>query len=139
MITVVAALIEQNGRLLICQRRRKDSFPLKWEFPGGKVRRGESPAEALARELDEELGIKHSGVVIGPELYRTRHHYAEHLHELELIFYPASLPGEVEWEPRNLAFEQIQWAAPTELPQFDFLPADRELVALISNGALRVL
>lgn len=138
MITVVAALIEQNGRLLICQRRRKDSFPLKWEFPGGKVRRGESPGEALARELDEELGIKRSGVVIGPELYRTRHHYAEHSDDLELIFYSVSLPGEAEWEPRNLAFEQIQWAAPAELPQFDFLPADRELVALLSSGALRV-
>lgn len=138
MIRVVAALIKQNGQLLICQRRRNDSFPLKWEFPGGKVRRGESPAAALARELDEELGIKHSGVVVGKELYRTRHRYAKHSDELQLIFYSVALPGGVEWEPRNLAFEQIQWAAPAELQQFDFLSADRELVALLSGGALRV-
>ncbi len=138
MITVVAALIQQNGRLLICQRRQKDSFPLKWEFPGGKLRRGESPTEALARELDEELGIKAPGIAIGPELYRTRHRYAEYSDELELIFYSASLAGEAEWMPRNLAFERIQWATPAELLQFDFLPADRELVALLSAGTLRV-
>ncbi len=137
MITVVAALIQQNGRLLICQRRRSDSFPLKWEFPGGKVRRGESPADALARELAEELGME-SPAAIGPELYRTRHRYAEHSDYLELIFYSAALPREPEWQSRNLVFEQVRWAAPTELPNFDFLPADRELVALLSSGALRV-
>ncbi len=79
-----------------------------------------------------------SAVAIGPELYRTRHRYAEHTDDLELIFYSAALPREPEWQPRNLAFEQLRWAAPTELPNFDFLPADRELAALLSSGALRV-
>ncbi len=138
MITVVAALIEQNGRLLVCQRRPTDRFPLKWEFSGGKVKRGESPREALARELAEELAIRGSGVVIGPELYRTRHRYAEHSEELELIFYSVSLPRGSEAPAQNLAFEQIRWAAPAELLQFDFLPGDRELVALLASGALRV-
>ncbi len=119
MITVVAALIQQNGRLLICQRRRSDSLPLKWEFPGGKVRRGESPADALARELAEELGMEGSAVAIGPELYRTRHRYAEHTDDLELIFYSAALPREPEWQPRNLAFEQHPRSCRTSI---SFLP-----------------
>lgn len=138
MITVVAALIEQNGRLLVCQRRCTDRFPLKWEFPGGKVKRGESPREALARELAEELAIRGPGVVIGAELYRTRHRYAEHSEDLELIFFSAALLRGSEAPAQNLAFEQIRWAAPAELPQFDFLPADRELVTLLASGALRV-
>ncbi len=141
MISVVAALIQQNGRLLICQRRRTDSFALQWEFPGGKVQPGESPADALARELAEELGVT---VAIGHELYRTRHRYTEHQDALELVFFSAELaPGSSgvalgAQPPRNLAFEQIRWAEPAALPQFDFLPADRELVALLSSGALRV-
>jgi mutator protein MutT len=138
MINVVAALIEQNGRLLICQRRRAASFPLKWEFPGGKVQKGESPREALARELAEELALQGPGVTIGAELYRTRHRYPEHSDELELIFYSTSLPRELKAVARNLAFEQIQWVAPAELRQYDFLPADGEFVTLLASGALRM-
>ena len=140
MITVVAALIEQDGRLLICQRRRGDSFPLKWEFPGGKVRPGESLVQALARELAEELGVS---AAVGRELYRTRHRYAELSEELELIFFsvelcPSSPSAPLDAQaPRNLAFEQIKWMKPAALPQFDFLPADRELVSLLASGALR--
>ncbi len=132
MITVVAALIEQAGRLLICQRRGKDSFGLKWEFPGGKVKPGESAVQALARELAEELGVR---ARIGREVYRTRHRYTEHAIELELIFFSAAIDSQI---PQNLVFEQIQWAEHSALEQFDFLPADRELVALIASGAVRV-
>ena len=132
MITVVAALIEQEGRLLVCQRRRKDSFGLKWEFPGGKVKSGETEAEALARELVEELGVH---ATIGLALYRTRYRYAEQASELELVFYSAALDGQ---SAQNLVFEQIRWAEPAALPQIDFLPADRELVALLASGALRI-
>ena len=58
VIKVVAAVIERNGRILVGQRRKSDSHGLKWEFPGGKVERGEKPSAALARELEEELGIQ---------------------------------------------------------------------------------
>lgn len=132
MITVVAALIEQDGLLLVCQRRRKDSFGLKWEFPGGKVKPGETEAQALVRELAEELGVR---ATIGRELYRTRYRYAEQVAEMELVFYSAAFDGQV---PRNLAFERIQWAEPAALPQLDFLPADRELVFRVASGALRI-
>src|SRR5690348_1560665 len=61
MTLVVAALIEFEGRLLVCQRRRTDRFALLWEFPGGKVESGESLTQALARELHEELGVAAPG------------------------------------------------------------------------------
>ena len=68
---VVAALIEADGKLLVCQRRRTDSFGLMWEFPGGKLEPGETPAQALARELQEELGVE---AKIGPEMFLSLIH-----------------------------------------------------------------
>jgi mutator protein MutT len=130
LIRVVAALIQQGGRLLICQRRRDDSFPLKWEFPGGKIKPGETPAQALARELSEELGVDST---IQDEVYRTRHRYAEHADEIELLFFAARLQDP---SIRNLAFEQFVWAEPPQLPEYDFLPADRELIQQLASGAL---
>jgi 8-oxo-dGTP diphosphatase len=131
MMTVVAAIVLRNARLLVCQRRRDAAFPLKWEFPGGKACAEETPEQALARELAEELGVE---ARIGREVYRTRHRYPELPEELDLRFFAATLAG----EPRNLAFEQIAWDAPESLVARDFLPADRELVALLAAGALAV-
>src|ERR1700747_2283310 len=85
-LTVAAALILRNSKLLVCQRHRNDSHALQWEFPGGKVEPGESPAQALARELREELGIE---ATIGKELFRTSHRYGEFQRELVLIFFQA--------------------------------------------------
>lgn len=129
---VVAALIEEDGRLLVGQRRRSDTFGLKWEFPGGKVRQEETPEQGLARELREELG---TGAIIGPECYRTRHRYSELSHEILLLFLAARLNG----EPRNLAFEQICWVERNRLPEFDFLPADRGVVARLAVGDFAVI
>ena len=130
---MVAALILHAGKLLICQRRRKDSFPLKWEFPGGKVRSGEALKAALVRELREELGVESS---VGREVYRTRHRYQEHPREVELVFFVATLTN--PQAIRNLAFEAIVWAPHTSLPDYDFLPADRELIALLASGKLKL-
>lgn len=130
MLHVVAALIERDGALLAGQRRRGDSFALRWEFPGGKVRLGEAPEAALARELLEELGVES---VIGPELHRTRHRYAELTSEIQLVFFAARLGA----EPRNLAFESLLWIPRADLPGYDFLPADRELVVRLAAGAFR--
>ena len=129
MMTVVAALIERDGRLLICQRRVDALFPLKWEFPGGKVKIGETPEKALARELCEELGVAAN---IGHQVWRTRHRYREHADELDLIFCEAALQDGTE--VRNLAFERIVWAKPSELLEFDFLPADKELIVLLASA-----
>lgn len=132
MLTVVAALIEARGKLLVCQRRRGDSFALQWEFPGGKVRPNEPPARALARELQEELGIE---ARIGREIYRTEHRYAEMNEPIELVFFFATIEA---GEPQNLVFEQIAWRAPESLPELNFLPADSELIEMLSSGALRI-
>jgi 8-oxo-dGTP diphosphatase len=130
---VVAALIKRDSKLLVCQRRRDDSHALRWEFPGGKVESGESPAEALVRELREELGVAAS---IGEEVYRTRHRYSELQDELVLIFYWASIGDSVSLQ--NLVFERFEWADPSVLPRYDFLPADKELIDLLASGSIRV-
>jgi 8-oxo-dGTP diphosphatase len=72
MKRVVAALIFKNGKVLICQRTRHQTMPLKWEFPGGKIEEGEQPRDALRRELDEELGIE---AKLEEEVARIRHEY----------------------------------------------------------------
>ena len=83
VIKVAAAVIERDAKILIGQRKRGDSHGLKWEFPGGKVERGESPASGLLRELREELGIE---ATIGQELVRYEHRYPRRTSIL-LIFY----------------------------------------------------
>jgi mutator protein MutT len=130
MLTVVAALIESEGKLLVCQRRRGDPFELLWEFPGGKKRPDETLEEALARELAEELGVT---ARIGREIYRTQHRYAEMNEPIELIFFAASVATS---EVRNLIFERIEWLEPRTLPELKFLPADRELIEKLASGTI---
>src|SRR5439155_20024400 len=90
---VVAALILKSGKVLVCQRTRHQTMPLKWEFPGGKIEEGEQPRDALRRELDEELGID---AMIGDEVARIRHEYANGK-ALGLCFYDVRrLSGEIE-------------------------------------------
>jgi 8-oxo-dGTP diphosphatase len=132
MITVVAAVIERGDRrLLIGQRRKSDSSPLKWEFPGGKVGEGEPPEAALARELQEELGVT---LVKSVELGRVRHRYAETPDELEIRFFAAAI-AESELLPRT--FEKVAWALPKELGEYDFLAANRELIAQLATGRIK--
>ncbi len=128
---VVAALIEEGGRLLICQRKRGGSFELKWEFPGGKLRPGETPREGLLRELREELGA--TGRVL-PAIYRARHRYTEYQSVAQITFFPVR---DLHPRPRNRCAEKMIWAPRGDLLRYDFLPADRELVALLARGAFR--
>jgi 8-oxo-dGTP diphosphatase len=132
MRTVVAAVIERSDRrLLIGQRRRSDTSPLKWEFPGGKVRDGESPEVALARELQEELGVT---LVRSIEIGRVQHRYAGTPEELEIRFFAASI-AESDVVPQ--AFESIAWTLPKELGEYDFLAANRELIAQLATGRIK--
>jgi 8-oxo-dGTP diphosphatase len=131
LIRVVAGLIQRRGALLICQRRRNGAFPLKWEFPGGKIEPGETAEESLRRELREELGIE---AEIGAALYRTRHDYPG-VYAVELLFYHVRA---YRGTPQNYAFEQVRWEALAHLPDFDFLAADAELIALLKQGKLRL-
>lgn len=132
MRVVVAAVIERGDRrLLIGQRRKEDSSPLKWEFPGGKVRNGEAVEAALARELREELSVTLAKSV---EIGRVRHQYAASQEELEIRFFAAAL---AEGEPKPLCFEQIAWVLPKELGEYDFLAANRELIANLATGRIK--
>ena len=132
MRTVVAGVIErEDRRLLIGQRRKDDTSPLKWEFPGGKVRDGEAAEAALARELREELGVTLTKCA---ELGRVRHKYAMVPEELEIRFFAAAI-AEAELVPT--CFEQIAWVLPKELGQYDFLAANAGLVANLATGKIK--
>jgi 8-oxo-dGTP diphosphatase len=127
VIKVVAAVIQRDGRILIGQRKRGDSHALKWEFPGGKVERGEHPEAALARELEEELGIQ---AHIGPEIVRYSYSYPRRAVILLAFHQVRRFNG----EPQNLAFEQILWEEPANLPSYDFLDGDVDFVRRLAAG-----
>ncbi|HUN63492.1 MAG TPA: (deoxy)nucleoside triphosphate pyrophosphohydrolase [Candidatus Sulfotelmatobacter sp.] len=132
MRQVVAAVIERSDRrLFIAQRRRDDTSPLKWEFPGGKVRNGEKLEDALVREIQEELGVT---LAKSREIAQVRYRYANFPEELEIHFYAAQL-GEGELTPRT--FEQVAWVLPKELSQYDFLAANQELIAHLATGKIK--
>ncbi|HZU27058.1 MAG TPA: (deoxy)nucleoside triphosphate pyrophosphohydrolase [Bryobacteraceae bacterium] len=122
VLTVVAGVIrDADGRILICQRSREDTHALKWEFPGGKVEKGENPAEALVRELREELGIEAS---VGRELHRFRYRYGQRP-PFQLMFFDVT---EYAGTPVNRVFERMEWEEPGRLPDYDFLDADVSFV-----------
>ena len=124
---VAAALILKPGKILICQRTRHQPFPLKWEFPGGKIEQGEQPRDALRRELEEELGVH---AKIGDEVLRIQHTYARG-GTVELRFFIVEeFAGEIE----NRIFKDVRWVARQDLPQFDFLEADAGLVEDLARG-----
>jgi 8-oxo-dGTP diphosphatase len=127
MKRVVAGLIEKDGKLLVCQRTRHQTMPLKWEFPGGKIEEGEQPRDALRRELEEELGII---ATIGDEFFRIQHEYPNG-GMVELRFFVVrQYQGEIE----NRIFKDMQWSTPQELPSYDFLEADLTLVRDLAAG-----
>ncbi len=126
---VAAALIVRDGQLLIGQRRPDQIMSLKWEFPGGKIEAGESPQQALARELHEELGIH---AVIGPAIIRIRHNY-RHGGAVDLQFFAVrEFTGEIQ----NQIFNEVRWVKLTDLPEYDFLAADLGLVRDLAEGKL---
>jgi 8-oxo-dGTP diphosphatase len=129
MKQVVAALIIDKEKILICQRRADQAMPLKWEFPGGKVEPDEDLQDALHRELEEELGID---AEIGTRIAAIQHTYRGG-NSLELHFYRVDrFKGELE----NRIFEDMRWVSRKELATYDFLEADTGLVKDISADKL---
>ena len=127
MTTVVAGVIERDGRILIAQRSPDGHHPLKWEFPGGKVEPNETPEQALVRELEEELAIQ---ARIAGEIMRYEYQYPGRSPIL-LIFYRIA-----DWigEPRNMQFAQIRWEPPARLSEFDFLEGDRPFLIALAEA-----
>jgi 8-oxo-dGTP diphosphatase len=126
---VAAALIVRGDEVLICQRRPDQPMALQWEFPGGKIEPGETPEQALARELDEELGIQ---ATIGPKVTHVRHNY-RHGGAVDLQFFAVrEFSGELE----NRIFAQLRWTRLEDLLEYDFLAADRGLIRDLALGKL---
>lgn len=122
MTTVVAAIIERGGRILIGQRKNAGYHPLKWEFPGGKVEPGETPEAALIRELREELGIE---ARIDRRLLQYEFQYPQRSRIL-LIFYRVE---DFDGDLVNLDFEEIRWEQAERLGAYDFLEGDADFIA----------
>lgn len=128
---VSAAFILRGDTILICQRRRGQPMELKWEFPGGKIEPGETPEQALARELEEELGIQ---AEIGAHVIGIRHTY-RHGGAVDLQFFVVhTFQGELE----NRVFNDFRWVLLKSLPDYDFLAADRALIQELADGTLEI-
>ena len=123
---VAGALFDGAGRVLIAQRPAGKALAGRWEFPGGKLHEGESPYDALVRELREELGVD---VLEAARLMRYSHQY----------------PGRVVWldmwtvsrwrgEPRGLDGQALKWVEPARLHEEDILEADQPIVAALAAG-----
>jgi 8-oxo-dGTP diphosphatase len=126
-LLVSAAIIIRNGQVLLGQRRKGDRHPFKWEFPGGKVEQGESPRQALIRELREELQIE---AKIGVELARYEHDYPSGSRVHLLFFVVKEYTGEMVAK----VFEQISWVDLAALPSIDFLEGDIDFVKRLARG-----
>lgn len=126
---VVAAILLRDDEVLCCQRSESDLFPLKWEFPGGKIEPGETPEQALIRELNEELSIH---AEIGPLMETIRHSYTTGV-VIELFFFRVDRwVGEIQ----NQIFKDVRWVKRTKLNALEFLKADLRLVERIALGQL---
>ena len=121
LINVVAGLIYQNGKLLVCQRRADGAFPLKWEFPGGKVEEGEDYMEALRRELREELTIEMGAAAL---VYQHTHQYPDG----PTVFLRFYLIYDFDGKVQNVIFENISWVKFADLKDIDFLEGDLPII-----------
>jgi 8-oxo-dGTP diphosphatase len=121
-LVVAGLIVGDDRRVLITQRRADQALPLQWELPGGKVEPGESPTDALARELAEELGVTAEVGRIWDVLF-----HAYPAFDLVMLVYACRLaPGSV---PRAVEVADLAWVATNELPgEWDILPADRPLI-----------
>ena len=123
MIEVVAALIWDGERFLICQRPEHKARGLLWEYVGGKVEPGETKEEALIRECKEELGIT---ITVGDVFMDVVHEYPDITVHLTL-FHASIAEGTI----RLLEHNAIAWITPAEIPDYNFCPADKEINEMI--------
>ena len=123
-VVVTAAVIERDGRILVTKRLSGTHLAGVWEFPGGKCEPGESLTACMRRELREELAID---AVVGPEVFTVTHDYPDR--RVELHF----LRCEVIGEPTASLGQEMQWLPRDTLAQFEFPPADAELIRILAG------
>ena len=123
MVEVVAALIWKNNKFMICQRPAHKTRGLLWEFVGGKVEPGETKEQALIRECREELDVLLS---VDDIFMEVTHEYPDIT--VHLTLFNATL---VEGEPQKLEHNDIKWITPSEIPNYEFCPADEEILKKI--------
>lgn len=128
MVDVVAALIWQGDKFMICQRPAHKTRGLLWEFVGGKTEPGESMKTALIRECQEELGIK---VDVGDIFTQVTHEYPDILIRLTLFHCTIR-----EGEPKLQEHNDLLWITPAQIPDYPFCPADKDILALIRQTYL---
>lgn len=126
MTEVVAALIWDGDKFMICQRPAHKARGLLWEFVGGKVELGETKEDALIRECKEELNILLS---VGDVFMDVVHEYSDLT--VHLTLFNATI---AEGEPNKLEHNDIQWITPSEIQNYDFCPADKEILMKIKEG-----
>ena len=126
-VDVVAAIIRDNQKILITQRFDHVHLPGLWEFPGGKVEPDESLTAALEREIREELGVT---ILVGDEFFSVVHDYTPK--SVRLHFFNCSI---IDGEPHPLEVADMRWVRPEELGQFEFPPADADLIAILRRGS----
>ena len=125
---VVGGLIYQNDKILICQRKEEGDHPLKWEFPGGKLKDNENNQEALKRELNEELSIEINDMIFFDEyLYE----YKKISKNLKLVFFQIF---QFEGEIQNKVHQQLKWIDISKLGDYDFLEGDLKIINKLTNN-----
>ena len=125
LMVVAAALVDAEGRILLQQRAPGRAMAGLWEFPGGKVEEGETPEDALVRELAEELGIEVEDSSLSPACFASAPNGAAHM--ILLLYICRSWRG----EPRALDATALKWARPAEMLASEMPPADRPLIGLL--------
>ena len=123
MVEVVAALIWDNDKFMICQRPAHKARGLLWEFVGGKVEQGETKEQALIRECREELAVM---LAVDDVFMDVVHEYPDLT--VHLTLFNANI---AEGEPQKLEHNDIKWITPSEIPNYDFCPADKEILSKI--------
>ena len=125
MTEVVAALIWDKNRFMICQRPEHKARGLLWEFVGGKVEPGETKQLALVRECREELNVT---VDVGEVFMEVVHRYPDIT--VHLTLFCATI---AEGIPQKLEHNDIRWITPAQIPEYDFCPADEEILRRITE------
>jgi 8-oxo-dGTP diphosphatase len=127
VLVVAAALVDVDGRVLICQRPEGKQLAGLWEFPGGKIEPGESPEACLIRELKEELGIQVNAACLAPFVFAS--HGYDSFHLLMPLYLLRRWEGEVE----ALEHSALKWVRPDRLHEYPMPPADLPLVAYLRD------